>query len=95
MQKKIVYVITSLDYGGTQKQLYYIVKMMQELYKKERLENIEPIIVSLKRGGRYKEKFISLGVKIYDLGMPEKFSLFTVIFLVKYLFRFMYIILKE
>lgn len=99
MKNKLIYVITSLDYGGTQKQLYYIVRMLKNLCKQKEIvadtKQIEPIIISLKRGGKYREKFISLGTKIYDLGMSKNFNLLTIIFFLKYFLKFVFIILKE
>jgi glycosyltransferase involved in cell wall biosynthesis len=92
MKNKLVYVITSLDYGGTQKQLYYIIKILKEQLNYLLLE---PVIITLKRGGRDREKFNSLGLKIYDLNMPEKFGFLTTIFLLKYFLKFVFIILKE
>ncbi len=74
---KLMYVITSLDYGGTQKQLFYLLKSITQL----KLNNFKilPVVVSLKKFGRMKHKFLSAGIPVYSLGMPQKIYPATVL----------------
>lgn len=88
---KIFYVLTSLDYGGTQKNLYYILKSLPKKYNNFQLE---PIVICLKNNGRYKNKIASLDVKVYHLDMPIKSSLFTLCVLPYSLIKFFYLVLK-
>ncbi len=87
-RNKIVYFVTSLDYGGTQKNLYYIVKELKN-YK------WDIIVISLKKGGRYRDKIISLGIKVYDLGLPENFSFLSLFFLIYSFTKFIFLCVKH
>lgn len=85
---KILYVITSLDYGGTQKQLYHIITN----FKKS--TDILIVLVSLKVGGRVKDKFLSLRVPVYVLGLPQNWSLFLLPILLYSIVKFLFIVFR-
>ncbi|MCX7957403.1 MAG: glycosyltransferase [Endomicrobia bacterium] len=91
--RTIFYIITSLDYGGTQKQLYYIIK---ELLKNEYFaERYKIVLISLKKNGRFRKKFEKLNIKVYDLNLFEKrviinFILYTYAFLKLFFLYFKY-----
>jgi glycosyltransferase involved in cell wall biosynthesis len=87
-KNKIVYFITSLDYGGTQKNLYYIIKEIKENF------GWDIIVVSLKKGGRYRNKIVSLGIKVYDLGLPKNFSFIFLFFLPYSIIKFIFVCIK-
>jgi len=89
-KNKIFYVITSLDYGGSQKNLYYILKYLPKEYKNYLFE---PIVISLKKGGRFRGKIASLGIKIYDLGLPERVSFLTFFILPYSIVNFFYLVI--
>ena len=87
-KNKVLYLITSVDYGGTQKNLYYIVKeIKQNSY-------FDIIVVSLKKGGRYRDKISSLGVKVHNLGLPEKFSFIFLFFLFYSIIKLVFLAIK-
>lgn len=88
--KKILYVITSLDYGGTQKQLYYLLKFLL----KERKKDYSFSVVSLKKEGRLKNKFFSLGVDIFDLGLPLHTSFLSLFLLPLAVLKFWLLVIK-
>lgn len=88
-KNKIMYVITSLDYGGTQKNLYYIIKEIKENF------GWDIIVVSLKKGGRYRDKIVSLGIKIYDLGLPKNLSFIFLSFLPYSFIKFIFVCIKH
>lgn len=73
-RNKIFYVITSLDYGGTQKQLFYLLKNFP-------LETYFPVVISLKKGGRFLSKIEKVCSHIYSLGLPSEVSVTTLFFL--------------
>jgi len=87
-KNKIVYFITSLDYGGTQKNLYYIIKEIKENF------GWDIIVVSLKKCGRYRNKIVSLGIKVYDLGLPKNFSFIFLFFLPYSIIKFIFVCIK-
>ncbi len=89
ISKKIMYVITSLNYGGTQKQLYYLLKSIKENY----CENVIPIVISLKKNGLMKEKIKSLGVVVDNLFLQEKFSLLNCLALAVSMLKYIYLLL--
>jgi len=88
-KNRVIFMITSLDYGGTQKNFYYTVKGAKESNR-----IFEPVVVSLKKGGKYRNKFLLLNVKLYDLGLPERFSLSSLHILLFGIVKFFYIITK-
>ncbi|MCX7941095.1 MAG: glycosyltransferase [Endomicrobia bacterium] len=92
MNIKIFYIITSLDYGGTQKNLYYILKNLPKNYKGLKFV---PFLVSLKKNGRFKKKFVELGVKLYDLNLPLMTSLATIFVLPYSIIKFFYLVIKH
>lgn len=63
----ILYLITSLDYGGAQKSLL-------ELAKYSVIGGYRVFVVSLKKSGIYEQKFTSAKIPVYSLNLP-KFSL--------------------
>ncbi|MCS7228276.1 MAG: glycosyltransferase [Endomicrobia bacterium] len=67
-KNKIFYIITSLDYGGTQQQLYYLLKHWKS-------ENYFPVVVALKTGGRFELKIKRVCKYVYSLGLPLTISL--------------------
>ncbi len=90
-KNNIFYVITSLDYGGSQKNLYYILKYFPKEYKNY---IFEPIVISFKKGGRFKNRISCLGVKVYDLCLPEKISFLTFFILPYSIFKFFCLVIK-
>lgn len=82
---RIFYLITSLDYGGTQKQLYYLLKNLPK--------EIEPVIISLKKHGRFKKKIEEISV-LYDLSFPFKSSILNFIFFFYAFLKLYFLILK-
>lgn len=83
---KILYVITSLGYGGTQKNLYALVKRLKN--------NAEVSVVSLKSSGEMLAKVKSLDVPVTILFLPPKFSLKTFFYLPFSIFKFIRVILS-
>ncbi len=83
---RVLYLITSLDYGGTQKQLYYILRNLPEA--------IEPIVISLKKYGRFKRKIKEICRNLYDLSLPSKSKIFSLCFLPYAFFKLYFLILK-
>ncbi|MCX7910883.1 MAG: glycosyltransferase [Endomicrobia bacterium] len=88
--KRIFYIITSLDYGGTQKQLYILLKTILETKE----FNYEIFLISLKKNGRFRKKFTALNIKIYDLCLSENNLVFNLLVLplalLKLIFLFFY-----
>jgi glycosyltransferase involved in cell wall biosynthesis len=91
-KNRFIFAITSLNYGGAQKNFYYLLKAIKEY--KEYNCNFEPVVVSLKKEGRYKNKLSLLNVKVYDLGFPEKFSLSSLHVLLFGVVKFFYLIMR-
>lgn len=79
-KNKILYVITSLDYGGTQKQLYYLLKYLPD--------DFFTIVISLKKDNRYFEKIKKVSDIVYTLGFSNSLvvNLFLLPFVVAKLF---------
>lgn len=92
---RIMYVITSLDYGGTQKQLYCLLKWLNGRMIKELGSAVELIVISLKRGGRVRDKFLKLKqIPIHDLGLPEISSILNILIFPYSIIKFFYLVLK-
>ncbi len=82
---RIFYLITSLDYGGTQKQLYYLLKNLPK--------EIEPVVISLKKHGRFKKKIEEISL-LYDLSFPSQSNILNFIFFFYALLKLYFLILK-
>ncbi|MEN3013754.1 MAG: glycosyltransferase [Endomicrobiia bacterium] len=83
--KVIFYIITSLDYGGTQRQLYILLKTLKKNY------SYKIFLISLKRKGRFRKKFEKLQIPVYDLSLHDFFLLNFLFFpfaLIKLIFLF-------
>lgn len=77
VKNRVFYIITSLDYGGTQRQLYFLIKTLIEIYNFD----YEVFVISLKKLGRFEKKFKGLGVKVYNLGFLERNKFLNFLFL--------------
>jgi len=62
---KVCYVITGLDIGGAELQLYQIIRRINPFL-------FSPVVISLLEFGPVKEKFIEAGIPIYSLKMKKK-----------------------
>jgi len=74
--KKILYVITSLDYGGTQKNLFLILSALNRA-------RYQPVVVALKEGGYYSELIRQKNIPVYNLGLPSETNLNYYLLLLK------------
>jgi glycosyltransferase involved in cell wall biosynthesis len=81
-KNKVVFFIDSFRIGGMHRQVYLIVKNLNR-------NRFEPIIISQSQHGGFKEQFLSLGCKSYDLGWKNRYSFFLI------LYRFIKVLLKE
>lgn len=89
MAIKIIELITSLDFGGTQKMLF-------ETLKRINREKYQFIVVSLKGRGVYTQEIEELGIKVVNLGVNggvSKFRLFLSLPIV--FFKLLKILIKE
>lgn len=67
-KNKILYLIATLDIGGTEKQLLTLLKGLDK-------NKYEPIVCCLRRGGPFKEEIESLGIKVIILGKKSKYDI--------------------
>lgn len=88
-RNKIFYLITSLDYGGTQRQLYYLIKNLN-FYNDKYL----PIVISLKTGGRFEKLIKTVCKYVYSLYLPEKVSLKSLSILFFCIFKFFFLLIR-
>lgn len=78
---KILYFITSLDYGGTQKNLL-------ELARFAKSKGHDVAVVSVKKGGIYEKKFSESLIPVFSLDLPN----FSFAYLLKLPFAFVRLI---
>ena len=79
---KVVFFIDSFRVGGMHRQVYLIIKNLN-------ISKFEPIIISQSQYGGFKDEFLNLGCKTYDLGWKSRYSFFLI------LFRFIKILRSE
>lgn len=90
VKNKIFYVITSLDYGGTQRQLYFLIKKLRQNLNFD----YSIFLISLKSKGRFKSKFEELNIPIYYLGLTENNLILNFFILPFALTKFIILFLK-
>lgn len=73
---KILYVIATLDVGGTERQLV-------ELAKKLDKEKFEPIVCCLTRGGVFKKELDSYGIRVVIIGKKLGYDFSAILKLIK------------
>ena len=79
---KVVFFIDSFRIGGMHRQVYLIVKNLN-------ITKFEPIIISQSQYGGFKDEFLNLGFKTYNLGWKSRYSFFLI------LYRFIKILRSE
>lgn len=79
---KVVFFIDSFRVGGMHRQVYLIIKNLN-------ISKFEPIIISQSQHGGFKDEFLNLGCKNYDLGWKNRYSFLFI------LFRLIIILRKE
>ena len=84
----ILYVVTSLDVGGTQKMLYETIKNMDR-------NKYQTVVCSLKKGGIYNKIISELDVKIISLNMNDRSGLLNILFFIPSVLKLSKIIRKE
>ena len=68
MQFRILYVIGSLDVGGTEKQLYLLLKHIDR-------EKFSPFVVSLSEGGYWAERIREIGIELKEVQNKKRYEM--------------------
>jgi len=84
----ILYVVTSLDVGGTQKMLYETIKNMDR-------DKYQIVVCSLKKGGIYGKILSDLDIKIISLKMNNRSGLLNIFIFIPSVLKLSKIIHKE